>query len=205
MRRNLHALIILLTLAKSLLKGKWNPNKWNKRTKNRYTLIVWPRWRGSFGIPVSIGNVKTKIQHGGFSILQLWVFSPKCVFQNISSFFTCFGLYILSAAYCKANSVKNDEVPLLQTVVFLHHFRIKKALFNSYTVYDFYMQRMIALPRKRLAFCTRQQLSKENVPWLIKHRRSIKITNKTSIINPEANCDSPALWNCEETFTNQSW
>lgn len=123
MRRNLHALIILLTLAKSLLKGKWNPNKWNKRTKNRYTLIVWPRWRGSFGIPVSIGKVKTKIQHGGFSILQLWVFSPKCVFQNISSFFTCSGLYILSAAYCKANSVKNDEVPLLQTVVFLRHFR----------------------------------------------------------------------------------
>lgn len=97
------------------------------------------------------------------------------------------------AAHCKATSVNNYEVPLLQTVVFLRHFRIKKALSNSYTVYEFYKQRMIALPRKRLAFRTCQQLSKENVPWLIQHGRSIKITNKTSIINPEANGDSPAI------------
>ena len=97
------------------------------------------------------------------------------------------------AAHCKATSVNNYEAPLLQTVVFLRHFRIKKALSNSYTVYEFYKQRMIALPRKRLAFSTCQQLSKENVPWLIQHGRSIKITNKMSIINPEANGDSPAI------------
>lgn len=97
------------------------------------------------------------------------------------------GLYIVKLLQ------NNYEVPLLQTVVFLRHFRIKKALSNSYTVYEFYKQRMIALPRKRLAFSTCQQLSKENVPWLIQHGRRIKITNKTSIINPEANGDSPAI------------
>lgn len=108
------------------------------------------------------------------------------------------------SAYCKATSVNNYEIPLLQTVVFLRHFRILRRHYLLVTLYmtSTFSEWLLYL-EKRLAFCTRQQLSKENVPWLIQHGRSIKITDKTSIINPEANGDSPVIWNCEKTFTNQ--